>query len=316
MKLRIAVACVVLFASPANAQELRIGTAPQGSIGFNIGTALTKVLTQAEKQASRVQPLAGSSAIIPLVNTGEIDLTVANTLEVQEAIAGWGPYAGRRQANIRVLAAVFPLHAGVFVKKDSPIRSIADLKGQRVTYGYTAQLTLNRVLDAILANGGIDSSLIKAAVVPNVTRGADDFVQGKADAGFFAVGAGKLAEVDKAVGGIRFLPLLDDPNAIAAMQKIFRYAYVKEVQPRPAFAGVVGPTKLMAYDYLVISSTHLKPEVAYRVVKALHQNKDQLAASLAAFRDFDPAAMQKLVPALYHPGAQKYYKEKGVRLSM
>ena len=302
----------VFLAGHAGAQTLGIGTAPQGTIGYNIGSALARVLAETENLQGRVQPYSGSSAVIPLLSSGEMDFGVANTLEAQEAANGEGPYNGRKQAGMRVLAVIFPLHVGLFVKKDSPIRSIADLKGRKVTYGYTAQVTLKRVVDAILANGGIDASDVKTALVPNVVRGADDFIEGKADAAFFAIGAGKVAEADKSVGGIRFLALSDDPKAVAAMKKIYPYAYVIEVQPRPNFAGVASPTKLMAYDYLIVTGAHVKDDVAYRVTRAMNAHKDKLVASLAAFSDFNPAAMHKPVPAPFHPGALKYYGEKGM----
>lgn len=295
-----------------HAQILGIGTAPQGTIGYNIGSAIAKVLAETEQLQSRVQPYSGSSAVFPLVNSGEMDLSVGNTLEAQEAANGEGTYAGRKQANLRVVAVIFPLNVGLFVKKDSPIRSIADLKGRKVTYGFTAQSTLKRVVDAILANGGIDASFIRTALVPNVIRGADDFIEGKADAAFFAIGAGKVAEADKSVGGIRFLALSDEPKAVAAMKKIYPYAYVNEVRPRPNFAGIGVPTKLMAYDYLIVTGAHVKDDVAYRVTRAMHAHKDQLAASLGAFSDFDPATMHKPVPAPFHPGSLRYYAEKGM----
>ena len=303
----LAIAC-----AGAGAQTLGFGTAPQGTIGYNMGSAIARVLAETEKIQGRVQPYSGSSAVFPLVNSGEMDLTLGNVLEAQEAANGEGPYAGRRQANLRILAVIFPIHVGLFVKNDSPIRSIKDLKGKRVTYGYTAQVTLKRVVDAILANGGLDHSDIRTTLVPNVVRGADDFVEGKADAGFFAIGAGKVSEVDKTAGGIRFLPLSDAPGAVAAMRKIVPYAYVNEVQPGPAYAGVVGPTRLMAYDYLVLAGAHVKDEVAYRVAKAIHDHKPMLVESLRAFAAFDPETMYKPMPAPFHAGAVRYYKEKGM----
>jgi len=96
--------------TPAHAQTLGIGSAPQGSIGYNMSSAIAKVLAETEKMQPRVQPYSGSSAILPLVNSGEPDLTVCNVLEAQEAANGEGPYSGRKQQNLRVLAALFPLH--------------------------------------------------------------------------------------------------------------------------------------------------------------------------------------------------------------
>ena len=308
----LAAVLAFVFAIAAHAQALGIGTAPQGTIGYNMGSAIARALSEAEKIQSRVQPYSGSSAVFPLVNTGEMDLTVGNVLEAQEAASGEGPYAGRKQGNLRIVAVIFPIQVGLFVKKDSPIRTIADLKGKRVTYGYTAQVTLKRVVDAVLANGGIDASDIRTTLVPNVIRGADDFAEGKADAGFFAIGAGKVSEVDKSVGGIRFLSLSDEPKAIERMKKLFQYAYVSEVKPGPAYAGVVAPTKLMAYDYLVLAGTHVKEDIAYRVAKSLYEQKAKLVDSLRAFEAFDVQRIYKPMPAPFHAGALKFYKEKGL----
>ena len=308
----IAAALALAGAFGAHAQTLGIGTAPQGSIGYNMGSAIAKALQEGEKIQSRVQPYSGSSAIFPLVNTGEMDLTVGNVLEAQEAANGEGPYSGRKQANLRIVAVIFPIQVGLFVKKDAPIRSIADLKGKRVTYGFTAQVTLKRVVDSILANGGLEASDVKTALVPNIIRGADDFAEGKADAGFFAIGAGKVSEVDKSVGGIRFLPLSDDPKALERMKKLFHYAYISEVKPGPAYAGIVAPTKLMAYDYLVLAGTHVKDDIAYRVAKTLYEQKAKLVESLRAFESFDVQKIYKPMPAPFHPGALKFYKEKGL----
>jgi hypothetical protein len=309
---RIAATLVSLCAFAAQAQTLGIGTAPQGTIGYNIGSAIAKVLAETEKLQPRVQPYSGSSAVFPLVSSGEIDLTVGNTLETQEAYNGEGPYNGRRQENVRVLAVIFPLNVGFFVRKDAPISTIADLKGKRVVYGFTAQVTLKRVIDALLANGGLAPQDIRPVMVPNVIRGADDFAEGKADAGFFAIGAGKVAEVDKSTGGVRFVPISDDPGRVAAMKAIIPYAYVNEVKPAPVYAGVTAPTRLMAYDYLVVTGRHVADDLAYRVARAIHGHKDKLVESLGAFRAFNPATMHKDVPAPFHPGALKFYQEKGL----
>ena len=301
-----------LFASAAQAQVLGFGSAPQGQIGYNMSAAIARVMSEAANVQSRVQPYSGSSAVLPLVNSGELDLAVCNVLEIEEATKGVGPYQGRRQANLRVLGVIFPLYSSIFVRKDSPIKSLAELKGKRLPYGYSAQVTLERIVDAIIATGGLARKDIVQVLVPNVVRGADDFIEGKLDGGFFALGAAKVSEVDKTVGGIRYLPLPDDPKSVAAMKKIMPYAYVTLVQPSPAFVGLDGPTRLMAYDYLVAVGSHVKDDVVYRIAKAMYENKLKLAESLRAFNGFDPDNMHKTMPAGFHPGAVKFYKEKGI----
>jgi TRAP transporter TAXI family solute receptor len=308
----LAFGAAALLAAGVQAQVLGFGSAPQGSIGYNMSSAIAKVLAEDAGIQSRVQPYSGSSAVLPLVNSGELDLAVCNVLEIDEASKGEGPYKGRRQANLRVLGVIFPLYASMFVRKDSPIRSLADLKGKRIPAGFSAQVTLDRIIDGVLANGGVERKDVVPVLVPNVIRGADDFVEGKIDAGFFAPGAAKVLEVHKSVGGIRYLALSDDPAAVARMKKHMSYSYIVEVKPSPVFAGVEGPTKLMAYDYLVVAGSHVKDDVVYRIAKAMHENKPKLVESLRAFGGFNPAGMHKDMPAPYHPGAVKFYKEKGL----
>jgi TRAP transporter TAXI family solute receptor len=211
-----------------------------------------------------------------------------------------------------VLAVIFPLLSSIFVRQDSPIKSLADLKGKRIPAGFSAQVTLDRIIDGILANGGLGRKDIVPVLVPNVIRGADDFAEGKIDGGFFALGAAKVLEVHRNTGGIRYLPLSDDPKAVERMKKHMGYAYVTEVKPGPAFAGISEPTKLMAYDYLVAVGSHVKDDVAYRIAKAMYENKAKLIESLGAFRGFNPELMNRAMPATFHAGSVKFYKEKGI----
>jgi TRAP transporter TAXI family solute receptor len=302
-----------LFAGAVQAQVLGFGSAPQGSIGYNMSSAIARVMSEEGKIQSRVQPYSGSSAVLPLVSSGELDLAVCNVLEIDEASKGEGPYNGRKQSNLRVLGVIFPIYSSVFVRKDSPIKSLAELKGKRLPYGFSAQVTLERIVDAIIATAGLTRKDVVPVLVPNVVRGADDFMEGKLDGGFFALGAAKVQEVDKTVGGIRYLPVSDDPKALAALKKLMPYGYVQLVNPSPAFAGLDGPTKLMAYDYLVAVGAHVKDDTVYGIAKAMYENKAKLTESLRAFGGWDPKTMGKEMPAPFHPGALKFFKEKGLR---
>ena len=75
---------------------------------------------------------------------------------------------------------------------------------------------------------------VKPVLVPNVVRGADEFAAGRADVGFFALGAAKVKEVDVQVGGIRFIPMDASPGAVEAMQKAVQTAYLGRAEPSPA----------------------------------------------------------------------------------
>ncbi|MGH7004967.1 MAG: TAXI family TRAP transporter solute-binding subunit, partial [Alphaproteobacteria bacterium] len=219
--LAIAATMIALAAAPAKSQQLGIGTMGQGTAGYSMGAAIAKVLLEKAKLQSIVQPAGGTSAYVPMIDGGEIDLGVLNIIEAKEALTGTGSFQGRKQANIRIVAVLYPFRSGFFVKKDAPAKTVADLKGLRIPYGYTAQVTLKSVTDAFLANANLTAADVKTVLVPNVIRGTDDFIAEKTDAGFFALGAGKVAEANASVsGGIRFLQMDDSPAAVARMQKV------------------------------------------------------------------------------------------------
>lgn len=301
----------LLASGAAFAQQVSIGTSPQGTAGYSMGAALAKLMAEKTPYQARVQPFSGNSIALAGLNRGEVDFTVANEVEIVEAVKGAGSYEGRKQEKVRMAAVLYPFTVAILVKKDSPIQGIADLKGKRMTWGYTAQVTLKTVVGAILANGGLGEADIQPVMVPNVTRGADDFAGGKADAFFFVLGAAKVTETDASVGGLRALPLSDAPEAVARMKKVLPEGYVFEVKPRPGLAGVAVPTKVLAYDYVLVVGDHVKEEIVFRLLEAIAANKPLLAASFGGFNAFNPARMSKRVEAEYHTGAEKFLIKAG-----
>ena len=296
----------LFLSGAAAAQQVSIGTSPQGTAGYSMGAALAKLLTEKSTYQARVQPFSGNSIALAGINQGEVDLSVVNEIEIVEALRGAGSYQGRKQENVRLAAVLYPFTVAILVKKDAPMQSIADLKGKRMTWGYTAQLTLKTVVGAMLANGGLAEADIQPVLVPNVNRGADDFAGGKADAFFYALGAAKVTETDASVGGLRALPLSDAPEAVARMKKALPQGYVLEVKPRPGLAGVAAPTKVLAYDYVLVAGKHVKDEMVFRLLSAMYENKDILVSSFAGFNAFDPERMSKRIEAEYHTGAQLF----------
>ncbi len=301
-----------ISATSAAAQQLGIGTMGQGTAGYSMAAAIAKVLSDKAKINARVQPAGGTSQYVPLIDSGELDFGVVNIIEAKEALTGTGAFAGKKQANIRMAAVLYPFRNGMFVRNDSPMKSTKDLNGARISYGYTSQLTLKAITDAYLANGGLTIADAKQVLVPNVLRGADEIVAGRNDATIFALGAGKVAEVNATVsGGIRFLQLDDSPEAVARMQKVLPEAYIITVKPSAALAGIVGDTKTMAYDYVLVAGKHVKNETVAQVVDVLAANKPALIENFGAFAGFDPAKMAKTLPVDYHPGAIEAYTKRG-----
>jgi TRAP-type uncharacterized transport system substrate-binding protein len=98
------------------------------------------------------------------------------------------------------------------------------------------------------------------------------------------------------------------------MQAVLPGSYVMTVSPSPALDGISGPTKVVAFDMVLCTHINVTEQVVYDVAKALHENKAALAQVFGAFNMFVPDDMAKTVQGVqFHPGALRYYQEKGLR---
>lgn len=305
-----AVLAGMLAAPAALAQTVGIG-ATSTAYTAQASAAISKVVSQAGLQM-RVQPHGGTSAYVPQVNAGTLEFGLANELETLYAVKGQAMYDGRPQSNLRIATVLTPFTVAVYARKDSDIRTLADLKGKRVPSGWASQRIIGVLMEGQLANAGLSYDDVEQVPVPNVVKGADDFAAGRLDVFFFASAAGKVKETDAKVGGIRAIALDPSPQAMARTKKHVPVAYARQFKPSPVFTGVLEPTWLMAYDYLMLTNAKVSDDIVYKVVKAMHGNKKALAASFPALNAFQPAGMAKNFPGVqYHPGAVKFYKEVG-----
>src|SRR5262249_14098552 len=239
----IVAAAVALSGGSAAAQTYGLATMQPGTVAHAAASALAKVFKDKGCLNTLVQATAGESVLIPMVARGEIDLGIANMLEVVDGIE-----TGRLQNDLRMIGSIYTLRIGFFSRKDSGIVSVADLKGKRVPAGYSAMRTLDRNSLAMLATAGLTLNDIKPVMVPNVLRGADGFLAGANDPFMFSFGGPKVREADATVGGVRALAVVDTPEGLAASRKVFPYGYFVEVKPGPVFVGVEKPMKAYALD--------------------------------------------------------------------
>ena len=310
----LALAVSLPFATQTQAQPLGLGTSPQGTATYAIGAAVAKVLTEKANIQTRVQPSSGTGVALALINSGEIDVGFSNTLELLEAYRGIGIFDKQPNPKLRTVGVLFPFKVGFFVRNDFPIKSVADMKGKTIAYGFTGQEIIKTIADAMLANGGLTAADMRTVLVPNLVRGVDDFIAGRVEITVFAPGSGKVAEADAAVG-IRFVPLEDSPAAVAAMQKHFPTSYLSVVNPAGNLPGIRAPIKLMHFYYTIMANADLPAERVKQIVQVLADNKDALAQALPLFRDFDAQQMYRRHDVPYHEGALAFYRERGIKLS-
>jgi TRAP transporter TAXI family solute receptor len=300
---------VALGTAGAVAQTYGIATMQPGTLNHTTGSAIAKVLKEKAGLNVLVQPTAGETTLIPMVGRAEAEMGIANIAEVVNVTKG-GTAAGQ-QPDLRLVGSLHPLRVAFFVRKDSGLKTMADLKGKRVTAGYSAMRTIDDIVHAMLVTGGLSIGDVKPVPVPNVLRGADDFLGGNADTFMFAFGAAKVREADATVGGLRALEIPE--AAMAASRKFFPYGYLTEVNPGPVYIGVPEKMKVYSYDNMLFSNAKVKDETIYKIIDTLESNKADLAAVQPALREFSAAGLYTKYDIPYHPGALKYFKDKGLQ---
>jgi TRAP transporter TAXI family solute receptor len=316
-RIHFAVAAVcALMASSASAQTISIGTSPAGASTYALASALGKVVAEKTGLKVRLIPFGGMEQWGPMMNTGKIDIGIGAATDVSFAIDGKAMYQGKPEKNIRAVASLYSFYVGFLVRKDSPIKSVADLKGKRVPTRFSNQKAALRHYEAALALAGLTEKDLSGVPTPNVIRAAQDFVEGKTDATWFAIGAGKVSEVDAQVSGIRFLPVPDSPEAIARMRNVAPAAYISTL-PAGRFTGVAVPTKSVTEDYMLVAGKHVPDDVVQKFAKVLFESKTELGGMFAAWKRYDPQKLgrnlgENMSNVPFHPGAVAYYKSIGI----
>jgi len=297
----------------AQAQLVSIASLPAGSLLNSQSQALAKVIQDKTDLKLRVTTYSGDIGVYDALHNGEADFAIDSIHVAAAATNGFEVFEGRPRNNVALMTRLFPFYSGIFVKKDSPITSIAQLKGQKMPVSYSAHVALVSISKGLLAAGGLTWNDIEGIPAVNVIRSGDDFAAGRVAAIPFGLGAPKVTEVAASVGGIRFLPIPQAPEAVKALRAIRPNDDVVVVNPGPNRLGVDVPTALMASDLTLVVGSHVKPEVIAKVLKALHDNKAALAAGHPSFNTFEPENMYKQYNLIkYHAGAVKYFTDNNM----
>lgn len=307
-----AAAAAIVFACAAGAQTVGFATLPPGSILHAQASVIAKVVQDNSKLQVRVVGYGGDAPILDSVNTKKADFLLIDVGEVADAYQGVGNWKGKPHPNLRTAITMYGFQMAFWVRKDSDINTIADLKGKRVPSEWVQQTGVIPHTTALLAAGGLRYDEVVKMPEVNVVRAADDFKAGKLDLLFFAVGAPKVAEVAASVGGLRLLPMDAFPDSEARMKKVREEYYFSTVNPAPHIAGVDKPSKVQTLDVVVGVGAHVPDAVVEQFVKAMRENKKALVAGHPNFNRFDETDAGKKQPRLpHHPAAIKYFKQAG-----
>lgn len=307
----VAIALAAASAGASAQQFFRIGTGGTAGTYYPVGGMIANAISQPGKLSATAQASNGSVANVSAVAGGAMESGFTQADVATWAFKGTGLYDGKPNVpGLRLIANLYPESVHVVVKKGAGIKSVADLKGKRVALDEPGSGTLVNAR-AILAAYGLKESDIKPEYIkPN--QAGDKLKDGALDAFFFTGGApaGAIAELASSGAGIDILPIEGKEADTLRAQSPF---FAVDTIAAETYKGV-GQVKTLAVGAQWVTSDKVDANIVYEIVKALYSENGQkmLAAGHAKgkFITVQNAVQGAGIP--FHPGAEKFYKEKGV----
>ena len=314
-KLVITAALCAVLAAPATAadQFISIGTGGITGVYYPTGGAICRLVNKGRKTHGircSAESTGGSVYNINTIREGELDFGVAQSDWQFHAYHGSSKFKDR--GAFSKLRAVFSVHAEPFTvvaRKDSGIRSFDDLKGKRVNIGNPGS-GQRGTMEVLMAAKGWTKDDFAVASELKAAEQSQALCDNKIDAMIYTVGhpSGSIKEATTScdsvlveVGGAAVNKLINDNDY-----------YRAAVIPGGMYRGNPNDTHTFGVGATFVSSADVPEKVVYEVVRAVFDNFNAFRKLHPAFANLQESEMIKDgLSAPLHPGAAKYYKERG-----
>jgi TRAP transporter TAXI family solute receptor len=280
---------------------------------YPYGGALARLVSEKIPNTQATAEVTGASVDnLKLMQLGKVDLafTLADTLA--EAVSGTGPFKETGAVgSVRTLAVLYTNYTHIVVREGSGIRKVADLKGRTVSVGAPGSGT-ELIADRVLAAAGIDPRKDITRHSLGVSESAGALKDGKVDAFFWSGGLPTAAIQDLAATPGTSMSLLASDDLVPFLQRDFgKDRYSVAVIPGGTYRGAEKELGTVGVQNLLVASSQLSDDLVHDIVRVLFENKDALVAAHPEARHLEKPSSFDGVPAPYHPGALRYYKEAG-----
>jgi TRAP transporter TAXI family solute receptor len=255
---------------------------------------------------ARAEPTGASGDNVTRVASGDMDVALCNGDTAADAATGRGAYAGRQQP-IRALARLYRNNMQVVVRSDEKIRTVADMRGKRVSTSSLnsgTDVLAGRMLEAAGLNPDTDIQRLRLSLPDTVTG----IRAGTIDALFFTGGLptpGITDLVDSAPGTFTVLPTADLVGPLSAK---YGQVYTTAAIPAATYKTAADVDTIVVPTLLVVSAT-MPDQIAYQLTKLLFEHQAELAKVHPEGGKFDRDNGPKTDPVPLHPGALRYYRD-------
>ncbi|MGE3066522.1 MAG: TAXI family TRAP transporter solute-binding subunit [Hyphomicrobiaceae bacterium] len=310
-------AAVALSASAtaAMAQQkfITIGTGGVTGVYYAVGGAVCRLMNKDRKTHGircSVESTGGSTFNINAIKAGDLDFGLAQSDVQYNATKGLGPFKdGGPHADLRAVFSVHPEPFTVLARKEAGVTKFEDFKGKRFNVGNPGSGTRDSMEELLAAMGWKLSDFSLASELKADEHGPA-LCDNKIDGFFYGVGHPSANIQDPTTAcGAKLIPLTG-----AAVDKLVKEKpyYASATIPGGMYANNPNPTQTYGVLATVVTTAKTPDDTVYALVKAVFENFDEFKKLHPAFANLDPAKMVKDgLSAPLHPGALKYYKEKG-----
>lgn len=311
----VTAAALALGAGPAAAQQrfVTIGTGGVTGVYYAAGGAICRLLNKDRKTHGircSVESTGGSAFNVNTIRAGELDFGMAQSDVQFNALNGAGAF--KESGAFPELRAVFSVHPEPFtvlVRKEAGVTSFTDLKGKRFNVGNPGSGTRASMEELLTALGWTLADFSLASELKADEHGpalCDD----KIDGFFYGVGHPSANIQDPTTTcGAKLLSLTGPAVDKLLAEKSY---YARATIPGGLYNANPDATETFGVTATLVTSAGTDEEAVYQLVRAVFENFDEFKGLHPAFAHLDPKQMVKAgLSAPLHPGAERYYKEKG-----
>ncbi len=308
----ISVLLLTLYGTPLFAAStpkfLTIGTAASGGAYYPIGIAMADIITNKLKIQTTAQITGGAIENNSLIQNKGVDLAISQGVMSYNAVNGLPPY---KQKLTDVAGLFNGLSKGVFqlvVNKNSPIKSIRDLKGKKVALGPAGGGAITTFLEVFTSHGFTEKDF--SPVYLSYEQAGDSLVDGNLDAILVqaAIPSPAITQQIASNKALRFIAIEEE-----MMKKLLaKYSYYATISIPKEMYKTDAPVKTFYISNMVIVGKTLSPDLVYSITKAFFENIDTIRDSHPSVKGLTIESAVEGLPIPLHTGAQRYFKEKGL----
>lgn len=309
--LAVATALTLSTTAFAASNFINILTGGTSGVYYPVGVGLSQIYGQhIEGAKATVQATKASVENLNLLEAKRGELAFALGDSVSDAWAGVEDAGFKKPLkSLRAIAGTYSNYIQIVASADSGIKTLADLKGKRISVGAPKSGTELNARAIFKAAGLTYEDMGKVEYLP-FAESVELIKNRQLDATLQSSGLGMAAIRDLAsTMKIAFVPIPQDVVA-----KIGNAAYIPSSIPAGTYDGQEADVPTVAIVNILVTHQGVSDELAYQMTKQMFENLPRLATSHSAAKDISLENATRNLPIPLHPGAERYYKEKGLPL--